>query len=41
MILLDTNIVSEVMSPSPALTVVNWLNNQDSQRLHLSVISIA
>jgi len=40
MILIDTNIVSEVMRPSPASTVVNWLNNQDSQRLYLSVISI-
>lgn len=41
MILIDTNIVSEMMRPHPDSGVIQWLNHQDSQRLYLSVISIA
>ena len=33
MILLDTNIVSEVMKASPADNVLAWLNEQSSQRI--------
>ena len=40
MILLDTNVISEVMRPEPALAVIQWLNSVDSAMLHLSVISI-
>lgn len=40
MILLDTNIVSEVMKIRPAEAVVAWLNSQDSERLYISAITI-
>lgn len=40
MILLDTNIVSEVMRVSPAETVLTWLNGQDSSKLCVSAITI-
>jgi predicted nucleic acid-binding protein len=40
MILLDTNVVSEVMKTRPAETVVAWLNGQDSKKLHVSAITI-
>lgn len=40
MILLDTNIVSEVMKTQPAETVVTWLNSQDSDKLYVSAITI-
>ena len=41
MIILDTNIVSEVMRPRPTQTVLDWLNDQPATDLWLSVISIA
>ena len=41
MILLDTNVVSEVMRPKPSGNVVNWLNQQNSGSLFLSSITIA
>ena len=40
MILLDTNVVSEVMKTQPAEAVVAWLNGQDSGRLYISVTTI-
>ncbi len=40
MILLDTNVVSEVMKTRPAEAVVAWLNGQDSEKLHISAITI-
>jgi len=40
MILLDTNVVSEVMKTQPAEAVVAWLNAQDSERLYVSAITI-
>lgn len=40
MILLDTNVVSEVMKAQPAQAVVAWLNGQDSQNLYVSAITI-
>jgi toxin FitB len=40
MILLDTNIVSEVMKTQPAEMVVAWLNGQDSEMLYVSAITI-
>jgi predicted nucleic acid-binding protein len=40
MILLDTNIVSEVMKTRPAETVVAWLNDQSSEKLHISSITV-
>lgn len=40
MILLDTNVVSEVMKTRPADAVVAWLNGQDSEKLYVSAITI-
>lgn len=41
MIVLDTNIISEVMRTAPQENVVEWLNQQSSAHLYLTVISIA
>jgi len=41
MILIDTNIISEIMSQSPTINVINWINNQDSLLLFVSTITIA
>ncbi len=41
MIILDTNIISEVMRPQPQKKVLSWLNQQDSVNLFVSSISIA
>ena len=38
MILLDTNIVSELMRPKPNLTVIKWLDEQFSHELFISAI---
>lgn len=41
MILLDTSVVSALMSPAPARTVVDWLDLQPSETLYLSAVTIA
>ena len=41
MILLDTNIVSEAMKPEPNAAVMAWLNEQASQTLYLSSVTLA
>ncbi len=41
MIILDTNIISEVMRPLPDQNVIQWLNKQKSDNLYVSSISIA
>ena len=41
MILLDTNIVSEVMRPKPSDNVLNWLNQSSNLGLFVSSITIA
>lgn len=41
MILLDTNIVSAVMAPSPPSVVIDWLNGQETITLYLSTITLA
>ena len=41
MILIDTNVVSAVMAPTPEPPVVDWLNRQDTVTLYLSTITIA
>lgn len=41
MILLDTNVVSEAMKPEPASAVVHWLNEQVSESLYLSSVTLA
>ena len=40
MILLDTNVVSEVMRAMPARTVLDWLNDQESTTLYVSTVTI-
>ena len=39
--LLDTNIVSAVMSPARGEAAIDWLNRQDTVSLHISTITIA
>ncbi len=41
MILLDTNIVSAVMSATPPDRVIRWLNGQETTALYVSTITIA
>ncbi len=41
MTLLDTNIVSAVMAPSPPGAVIDWLNHAETATLYLSTITIA
>ena len=41
MIVLDTNVISEVMSTSASRAVVDWLNQQDSAALYLTTITLA
>ena len=41
MILLDTNVVSALMKPTPDNTVLAWVNQQESEELFLSSITLA
>lgn len=41
MILLDTNVVSEPMKPTPDPTVIHWLDQQPPESLYLSATSQA
>ena len=41
MIVLDTNVVSELMRPSPAPEVVAWLRRQDGASLATTAITVA
>lgn len=41
MILIDTNVVSAIMAPSPINSVLEWLNNQNTMSLFVSTITIA
>ncbi|CAI1176132.1 type II toxin-antitoxin system VapC family toxin [Serratia ficaria] len=41
MIILDTNVMSETLRPSPHYNVINWLNEKDNDELYLSAIVIA
>jgi predicted nucleic acid-binding protein len=41
MIILDTNVVSEAMKPDPHPTVRAWLNDQASETLYLSSVTLA
>lgn len=40
MILIDTNVVSEVMKATPDDAVVDWLNEQDSGNLYVASVTI-
>lgn len=41
MIILDTNVVSELMRTIPTPSVEDWLNRQDSEALVITTISVA
>lgn len=41
MIVLDTNVVSEPLRPSPAPQVLAWLDAQDPRTLFLTTVSVA
>ena len=41
MIVLDTNVVSAVMMPSPPPSVISWLNDQPSDLVFLPTVAIA
>lgn len=40
MIILDTNVVSEMMRAAPAPAVVAWLNDQDASKLFLTAVTV-
>jgi toxin FitB len=39
-IVLDTNVISEVLSPSPSESVMNWLERQDVGAMRLSAVTV-
>lgn len=41
MIILDTNIISEMMKPIPSPAVIVWLDQQDASALYITSITIA
>jgi predicted nucleic acid-binding protein len=41
MIVLDTNVISEFMTPKPSDTVVAWLDRQDVRTLYLTAVGLA
>jgi toxin FitB len=41
MILIDTNIISEMMKPAPDPKVISWIDQQDIMHLYISTITIA
>jgi predicted nucleic acid-binding protein len=41
MILIDTNIISEMMKSSPSANVIGWLDQQEAMQLYISTITIA
>lgn len=41
MIVVDTNVISEVMRPQPSPAVLDWLNTQDSNLLFITTVTLA
>jgi len=41
MIVLDTNVVSEMMKPKPEAAVLAWLNEQTAELLYLTSVTLA
>ncbi|MDP1870931.1 MAG: type II toxin-antitoxin system VapC family toxin [Gallionella sp.] len=41
MIVVDTNVMSEVMRPQPSSQVLSWLNTQDSNQLFITTVTLA
>ena len=40
MIVLDTNVVSEMMKTAPSPAVLSWMNDQDASRLFLTAVTV-
>lgn len=40
MIVLDTNVISEALSPSPSHALMDWLAHQDAKEMRLSAITV-
>lgn len=40
MIILDTNVISELQRPSPSPNVIAWLNAQDPTNLYLTAVTV-
>ena len=40
MVVLDTNVVSEMMKAAPSTTVLSWMNDQDASQLFLTAITV-
>lgn len=41
MILIDTNLISEMMKPTPDTNVIRWIDQQEAIQLYISTITIA
>ncbi len=41
MIVIDTNVTSELMKPAPSSAVVSWLRNRDAAELYTTAITLA
>ncbi|HLM89608.1 MAG TPA: type II toxin-antitoxin system VapC family toxin [Streptosporangiaceae bacterium] len=41
MIILDTNVVSELMRPEPAMQVAGWVRSRDRRELYMTSITLA
>ncbi len=41
MIIVDTNVVSEMMKPFPSQSVISWLDHQEATKLFITTITIA
>ncbi len=41
MIVVDTNVVSEIMKPSPAIAVTHWLDGENGADLYTTSITVA
>lgn len=41
MIVLDTNVVSELMRPTPEPRVLRWFGNQAAEDLHITAVTLA
>jgi predicted nucleic acid-binding protein len=41
MIILDTNIISEMMKKSPDQAVADWFKSQDNNQLYITVLTVA
>ncbi len=41
MVVVDTNVISEVMRPQPSPSVLNWLNAQNGNQLFITTVTLA